>query len=44
MNACWESPEEASHVPEKTYGSAGIQTPAVGPVRALSESLGIKGI
>lgn len=43
MSACWESPEEASNVPGKTYGTAGIQTPAVGPVRALSESLGIKG-
>lgn len=44
MSACWESPEEASHVPGKTYGAAGMQAPAVGLVRGLSESLGIKGI
>lgn len=43
MSTCWESPEEASDVPGKTYGTAGMQTPAVGPVRAPSESLGIKG-
>lgn len=29
---------------KKTYGTVGIETPARGPVRERSESLGIKGI
>lgn len=40
MRAGWESLEQVSRVPGKTYGAAGIQTPAVEPVRVLSESLG----
>lgn len=29
-------------MPGKAYGAAGMRTPAVGPVRVLSKSLGIK--
>lgn len=42
--ACWENLEDTNVVPEKTYGTVGIWTPALGPVRELSESLGIKGM
>ena len=44
MRAPCVSPGEAHHLPGKTYGTAGIWAPAVGPLRAISKSLGIKVI
>lgn len=38
VTACWESLDEANHVPGKAYGTAGMQTPAVGPLCTCWES------